>query len=1113
MMRCQNCGGENPEDKKSCGDCGAALPNRCARCGSDNPTGKQYCGDCGAPLVTAPLAFAAASLTKPPAARPITVAPDTELLAGERKTVSAFFADIKGSMELIQELDAEEARATVDPVLKLMIDAVHRYDGHVVQSTGDGVFAMFGAPIAHEDHPQRALYAALRLQDELKRYSHKLRAEGRMPLQARVGVNTGEVVVRSIRTDEAHIEYTPIGHSISLAARMQTLAPIGSIAVPVLVRKTCEGYFTFKSLGPTVIKGVTEPVEICEVTGLGPLRTRFEAAAQRGLSKFVGRNAELQHIKHALELARDGHGQIVAAIGEPGVGKSRLFHEFKAGAQSSVLMLEAYSISHGKASAYLPLIELLYDYFRILPEDSARLRREKVAGKIVILDRALEDTLPYLYALLGIAEGEDPLALMDTQIRRRRTHDALKRVLLRESLNQPLTLMFEDLHWIDDETQQFLNLLAEALANARIMLLVNYRPEYRHEWGNRSCYTQLRLDPLGKESAEEMLAELIGDASELAPLKGVIAERTQGNPFFIEEIVLSLFDDGTLVRNGTVRLTRSFSGARIPPSVQAVLAARIDRLASEHKELLQTLSVIGREFSRALVCRVAVKGEEEVDRLLEHLRLAEFIYEQPAAGEAEYIFKHALTQEVAYNSVLTERRKLTHERTAQAIESLHADSIDDHLAGLAYHYSRSANVQKAVDYLRRAGRQAIQRSAYTSAMDYLRTALGLLTALPAGAQRDRQELDLQLAIGASNSVAGSYGSPVAIGAFERAFELCRGDESKGELFEVLVGLLLNNLPRDLAKPRELGERLVAIAQRSGDADRLAQAYMLLGNALLWQAEFELAVEIFERCTSLAEAQGPASAMYGDSKTIALGLSGWALWFLGHPDRALTSVRAAVERARRIGVPLALGWVLSSLAVVHYLRGEAAAARDAAAEGITVAYRHGFMFQSTFTSVVHGWARVNLADLGGLEDIQASLSTYASVGTVPTNLIVAAAATSFAEAGQYQQALLLLTQSPLHGNDPMCKAELLRLEGEFRSALDEAAQPETCYRKAIEVARGQKAKSWELRAMMSLARSLAKQGRREEAHIMLADIYNWFTEGFDTADLKEARELLQKLSAT
>jgi len=708
-------------------------------------------------------------------------------LDGERKTVTALFADIKGSMELMEDLDPEEARMIVDPALKLMIEAIHRYNGYVVQSTGDGIFALFGAPIAHEDHPQRALYAALRLQEQLGRYSNQLRSHGRLPLQARAGINTGEVVVRSLQTGAGHTEYTPIGHSTSLAARMQALAPVGSIAATDATRKSCEGYFTFKSLGRTVVKGVSEPVEVHEVVGLGPLRTRLQRAASRGLTKFVGRERELTAMKEGLELARAGHGQIVAAVGEPGVGKSRLFYEFKAIAQHNCLVLDALSVSHGKASAYLPVIELLKDYFQITSDDDERRRREKVAGKIMILDRTLEDSLPYLYALLEIQEENNPLGQIDTQVKRRRTLDTIKRILLRESLNQPLIVVFEDLHWIDGETQALLNLLADTIANARVLMLVNYRPEYRHEWGSRTYYVQLRLDPLGPESAAQMLMALLGESAALEPLKRLIIDKTEGNPFFMEEMVQALFEQGVLARNGVVTIAKPFTEARIPATVQDILASRIDRLGADEKALLQTLAILGKEFSLGLISRVAGQSEAELERMLSDLQLAEFIYEQPAFPEVEYTFKHALTQEVAYNSILSERRKQLHERAGHEIEALFGSQLENHLNDLAHHYSRSGNTPKAAEYLRRAGEQMIERSANPEAIAHFTAALELLKALPEDRERAQQEIGLELLRGGALGVAKGPGELEVKRAFSRARELAIQINDDTLLFQALAG--------------------------------------------------------------------------------------------------------------------------------------------------------------------------------------------------------------------------------------------------------------------------------------------------------------------------------------
>src|SRR5712692_9002424 len=627
-----------------------------------------------------------------------------------------------------------------------MMDAVHRYEGYVAQSLGDGIFALFGAPIAHEDHPQRALYAALRMQEEMRRYSDKIRLEKGVPLQIRVGINTGEVVLRSIRKDDLHTDYVPVGHSTNLASRMESLATPGSIVVSEHTYKLIEGYFECKPLGAAQVKGIDEPVPIYEVLGVGPLRTRLQVAARRGLVRFVGRHSEMEHLKRAFEQAKSSHGQIVGVMGEPGVGKSRLFHEFKLLSQRGCLVLDTFSVSHGKAYPYLPLIDLFKNYFQITLQDDERKRRERVTGKVLTLDRSLEDTLPYLFALLGILEPTSPLAQMDPQIRKRRTFEAIKRLLVRESLTQPLLLIFEDLHWLDSETQAFLLLLSESIATARILLLVNFRPEYRHEWSTKTYYTQLRLDPLGQEDAQALLLALVGDDVALQPLKRFILEKTEGNPFFMEEIVQALVEQGMLVRAPAVGAglrpapTLNLAEVRVPATVQGILTARIDRLPPDDKALLQTLAVMGKEFSFSLLKQVVSKSEASLQPQLAHLQAAEFIYEQPAFPEPEYTFKHALTQEVAYNSVLIERRKVLHERTAHAIEALFHSRLENHYGDLAYHYSRSGNTQKAVEYLHLAGQQAVQRSAHAEAITHLTTALELLTALPDMPERAQQEL-------------------------------------------------------------------------------------------------------------------------------------------------------------------------------------------------------------------------------------------------------------------------------------------------------------------------------------------------------------------------------------
>ncbi|HYL58835.1 MAG TPA: AAA family ATPase [Candidatus Acidoferrales bacterium] len=497
------------------------------------------------------------------------------------------------------------------------------------------------------------------------------------------------------------------------------------------------------------------------MTGLGKLRTRLQASARRGLSKFVGREAELAQMKRALEHARSGRGQLVAAVGEAGVGKSRLFFEFQAIGQPGCLVLETLSVSHGQASAYLPLIDLLKNYFEITSDDDARRRRERITGKILTLDRALEDTLPYILTLLEVAENDDQLARMDPEIKRRRTLDAIKRLLLRESLHQPLIVVFEDLHWVDEGSRVLLNLLADSIGTARVLMLVNYRPEFTHNWGNKTYYTQLRLNPLGVESGEEMLRALLDDGPDLVPLKRLILEKTEGNPLFMEEIVQALFEQGALLRNGSIKLAKSLGTIQIPSTVQAVLASRIDRLPPEQKELLQTLAVIGKEFPFRLVREVSGKGEDELQSLLSGLQIAEFIYEQPAVSDVAYVFKHALSQQVASGSALQERRRVLHRRVANVLEAQFPETVETQPELIAHHYTEAGLAAEAVPYWQRAGERARQRWANLEAISHFKKALELL-----GSPRDEpdpkrpadeaQRCSLLLALGETQSTAGEY---------------------------------------------------------------------------------------------------------------------------------------------------------------------------------------------------------------------------------------------------------------------------------------------------------------------------------------------------------------------
>ena len=676
-------------------------------------------------------------------------------LEGERKQVTVFFADLKDSTRLIEGLDPEAAQQLLDPALHLMMDAVHRFEGTVNQVLGDGMMALFGAPIAHEDHALRACYAALAVQHAIRTYAEAVRRTHGMLLQLRVGLNAGEVVVRAIGND-LHTDYSAVGQHTHLAARMEQLAAPGSILLTAAVLRLVEGLVRVNALGPLPVKGFTEPVEGFELLGASDLRRRLQAAALRGLTRFVGREPELAALTQALERAGAGHGQVVALVGEAGVGKSRLVYEcVHSHRTQGWRVLEAASASYGKATPYFPVLDLLKRYAQVDDHDDARTIRAKVTGHVLTLDETLQDTLPALLALLEALPEDSPFLHLDPPQRRQRTLAALQRLLLRDSQVQPLLLVFEDLHWIDSETQALLDGLVERLPTAPLLLLVNYRPEYQHGWGSKTYYTQLRLDPLPPASAAEVLQALLGDDPSLVPLKQLLIARTEGNPFFLEESVRTLVETGVLVGEpGAYRLAKPVESLQVPATVQAVLAARIDRLPPEEKRLLQTAAVIGTEVPLPLLQAIADVPEAALHRGLAHLQAAEFLYETRLFPEPEYTFKHALTHEVAYGSLLLERRRGLHARLVEALEALAPERVAEQVERLAHHALRGEVWDKAVTYCQQAGARAYDRAAFREAVAAFEQALQALAHLPEPGDTRVLAIELRLALGARAARTG-----------------------------------------------------------------------------------------------------------------------------------------------------------------------------------------------------------------------------------------------------------------------------------------------------------------------------------------------------------------------
>jgi len=879
-MVCPRCHAENREGRRFCGECGLSFASTCPSCGFLNEGGEKFCGGCGRALT------ATARPVEPRFGSPQTYTPkhlaekiltSKTALEGERKQVTVLFADLKGSMELLADRDPEEARKILDPILERMMEAVHRYEGTVNQVMGDGIMALFGAPLAHEDHAVRACYAALRMQESVKKYAEEVRRSHTAVIKIRVGLNSGEVVVRAIGSD-LHMDYTAVGQTTHLAARMEQLAEPGTTVLTPATRALAEDFVQMKSLGPMRVKGLSDAVEVYELVGANAARSRFQAHAARGLTKFVGRTNEMAQLAEALDLARGGRGQVVGVVGEPGVGKSRLFWEFAHSHRTDgSLVIEAASVSYGKAMTYLPVSELLRSYFQIEPRDDTRKIREKVTGKLLSLDRALEAALPALLALLDVPVGDESWTGLDPPQRRQRTLDAVKGLLLRESHVQPLVVIFEDLHWIDGETQAVLEGLVESLPTARVLLLANYRPEYQHAWGSKTYYRQIRIDALSSAGAEELLEALLGRDSALDRLKQLLIDRTDGNPFFLEESARALVETKFLAgERGAYCLAKKPSGLdpvlKIPASTHALLAARVDRLSPEHKRLLQAASVIGTDVPFILIQAIADESESDLGRGLATLQAAEFLYETRLFPEVEYTFKHALTHEVAYGSLPQERRRALHVRIVDAMETLYADRPAEQVERLAYHTQRGEVWDKALTYLRQAGEKSMARSAHREAAGYFEQALGALQYVPETRATREQAIDLRLDLRNALQPSGDWGRMLA--CLREAESLATVLNDHRRLGQVAVLLSSQFYTRGAHNEAVASaQRALALATASGDVGLHSLANRYLGNAYEFQGDYRRARDCFRQ--TVASLEGDLLyERFGQATVLAVHCRAW-----------------------------------------------------------------------------------------------------------------------------------------------------------------------------------------------------------------------------------------------
>ncbi len=1080
----------------------------CPDCEFANDPGEKFCGGCGTSLTSLsagqePAAPAPAIYTPKHLAERILSS--RSAVEGERKHVTVLFADIKGSLELIESSDPEQAHLLLNSAINAMMDAVHRYEGTVNKVLGDGIMALFGAPLAHEDHAVRACYAALAIQDAARRAAEQARTKFGVEPQIRVGLNSGEVVVRAIGNDLS-MDYDAIGPTTHLAGRMEQLAVPGTIRLAQNTLRLAEGFIRVKSLGPVPVKGLKQPIEIYELEGAMPTRSRFQAAVARGLTRFVGRDTEMEVLGRALSRTAQGQGQVFAVVGEAGVGKSRLFYEFtRSHRTEGTLILENRSVSYGKATPYFPVIDLLRTYFDVEDRDDTRRVREKVTGKLLTLDEELKPALPALLALLDVPVEDAAWEALEPSQRRRRTLEAVKGLLLRESQVQPLVVVFEDLHWIDGESQALLDSFVDSLPTAHVLLLLNYRPEYHHGWGSKTYYTQQRIDPLAPENTTELLDGLLGEDSKLEPLKRMLIARTEGNPFFVEESVRTLVETGALDGSpGAYHPTRDVASIDVPATVQGVLEARIDRLPADDKQLLQAASVVGKDVPYAILQAITELPEDALRRGLANLQENEFLYEARLFPDLEYTFKHAHTHEVTYGSLLAERRRALHKRIVDAIEQLYPDRLAEHVERLGHHAVQGELWEQAVGFLQQSGAKAAARSAYREAAAALEQALVALSHLPETRELLQQAIDLRFDVRSSLQ---------ALGEHERVFEHLRDAETQAAALEDQdrLGWASAYLSQyhwwmgDPAQADALGHRALTIALTEPTLRRQTPfALQVVANFFLGQGYFNVgdyrrAIDHFRR---------NVAALDGERAYERLGLTGlpsvlsriWLAWALaeqGEFPEAMAHAQEALSIAEAADQPYSVAAACLGVGQVQLLQG-------AFAQAIPVFERAAGLCETSDLHVIYPMT----ADLLGLAHALCGRVTEAlpllekgeaqapPVRIFDTSTVTTALGTGYLLAGRMDEAngvasraAELAAERGFRGS----QARALQLIGEIGARRDppELDRAEDHYRQALVLADELGMRPLVAQCHLGLGRLCRHAGERQEAEEHAATAFEMY----------------------
>src|SRR5947199_406768 len=890
----------------------------CPSCGHDLRPGARFCDACGHPV----------GGVAPPERRPHAPAHLAEKilasrgrLEGERKHVTVLFADVKGSMELAERVDPEAWHRILDRFFAILADGVHRFEGTVNQFTGDGIMALFGAPLAHEDHARRACAAALHLGAEIRLYARDLRLAEGLNFSVRMGLNSGEVVVGTIG-DDLHMDYTALGATVGLAQRMEQLAEPGKVYLTEHTARLVEGFFRLEELGRFSVKGLRDRVRVYELEGPGPLKTRLDVSRARGLSRFVGRVEETAALEAALRRAVEGRGGVVGIVAEAGVGKSRLCYEFIERTRARGLTAhQAHCVAHGRMVPFLPILELLRGYFGISEQDGNEAGRRKIAGTVLLLDPELTESLPLLFDFLGVPDPERRAQRMDPEARQRRLCALCTRLVQARSRREPSVLLVEDLHWVDGGSGVFLAELVAALPETAALLLVTLRPEYRAGWFGTSSYQQLTLAPLVAEASAALLQDLLGSNPSLAGVVGPVRERTAGNPFFIEEVVQALVEGGSLVgTKGAYRLVKPVAELVVPPTVHAVLAARIDRLPEREKDILQTAAVIGKEFTERVLRAVSELPEADVGAALATLTQAEFIYEEPVHPEIEYSFKHPLTHEVAYRSQLGERRASTHAAAARAIAELYADKLDERAALLAHHWEAAGESLEAARWSRRAAEWAGVSDLAEAAAQWrkVRELLATRVAL----------VEAQYMAGDLRGALETLGEARAYAAEAPSGARIRTGFSPSNWMVMMSGWLLFDTGHPEEAAREL-ERARSLAREHGETELLGWAHELSAHVAAFRGDSDGALDHARQAFDIAERIGSSfsrTSAYDALGCVHLANQGWA--------SAASAFEQALSIVRERGI--GLHWeprILAELAEAQLGGGDVEKARATAEDAV------------------------------------------------------------------------------------------------------------------------------------------------------------------------------------